>query len=46
MLLDSIKHTQTLVTTAEDIDIPLKTVKFEVKKGTTEKIYYKIGNIN
>ena len=42
MLLDSIKHTQTLVTTAENIDIPLKTVKFEVKKGSTEKIYYKI----
>lgn len=42
MLLDSIKHTQTFVTTAEDIDIPLKTVKFLVKKGTTKKIYYEL----
>ena len=42
MLLDSIRHTQTLVTTAEDIDIPLKTVKFHVEKGSTKKIYYKL----
>lgn len=45
MLLDSIKHAQTFVTTAEDMNLPLKTVKFKVKKGSTQKIYYKLENI-
>lgn len=42
MLLDSIKHTQTFVTTAEDLDISLPTVKFEIHKGNAKKQYYKL----
>ncbi len=38
MLIDSIKHTQTLVTTAEDIDLPLKTAKFKVSEGSTLRL--------
>lgn len=45
MLLDSIAHTQTFVTAAEDIDIPLKTVKFEVKQGTAEKRFYQLEHV-
>ena len=48
MLLDAIKHTQTLVTTAENIDIPLETVKYKVTGGTTKKYkeYKQLNDIN
>lgn len=39
LLLESIMFTQTFVTTAEDIDIDFKTIKYKIKKGSVENYY-------